>query len=336
MRVAFVTGPIPAGHCGVGDYTRLLGTAISRKGVDVVLFEAAGITALRAAMKKFNPDVIHLQYPTAGFGKGVTPQLFSCLVRSVLTLHEVEGRHLLRRLSLYPLWARALHVIFTCESNREYSLRWAPWLRESSSVVPLFSNIPVVDKQHCQGASAEIIHFGLIRPNKGIEDVLAFAKFASAEGLPLKVRIVGSTPAKHADYLLKVQVDSSNLPVTWDLNLSAEAVAQRLTRATIAYLPFPEGACERHTSILAALANGVPVITTRSKLTPPALSTAAKFCASPVEAVAVTKELLANPALRGTLSANARHYASRFSWDVIAESHIEIYQRIIAANVSHH
>lgn len=338
MRVALVTGPVPVGSCGVADYTRLLATVMSGKGVDVAMFEVSGPAMvcgvrLRAATKKFKPDVTHLQYPTPGFGKRITPQLFSLFMRFVLTSHEVEGRHLLRRLSLYPLWARALHVVFTCKSNRDYSLRWAPWLRGISSVIPLSSNIPVASIQRAR-TGPEVIHFGLIRPNKGIEDVLAFARLTSAAGLPLKLRIVGSTPPEHMGYLRKVQSDSRDIPITWDLNLSTERVAQRLAEATIAYMPFPEGATERHTSILAALANGLPVLTTSSRLTPSSLSNVVRFCATPREAVAATKELLADPDLREVLGANARRYASRFSWENIAESHIQLYQRLIAENIT--
>ncbi|HUN61526.1 MAG TPA: glycosyltransferase family 4 protein [Candidatus Sulfotelmatobacter sp.] len=335
MRVAFVTGPIPLGFCGVGDYTRQLAAAMERKGVQVTVLESPGpgasrVLRLRAAVKKFRADITHLQYPTMGFGKGLTPQLFSMFFKSVVTLHEVEGRHILRRLSLYPFWVRALYVIFTCNSNREYALRWAPWLRRMSSVIPLSSNIPVQEHEKTKPTIPEVVHFGLVRPNKGIEQVLEFARLVSADHLQVNVRIVGSSPAYHAAYLKKVQAVSSTLPVTWDLNLSAEDVAQRLGRATLAYFPFPEGASERHTSILAALANGLPVITTSGQFTPNELNRSAIFCTSPKEAMDATKQLVENPALRKSLSAQAFQYAKRFSWDSIAEAHISTYEKVLA------
>lgn len=341
MRVAFLTGPVPAGFCGVGDYTRLLAGALERQGVHVAVLESPGPPVLlafrlRAATKKFQPDIIHIQYPTAGFGKGLTPQVFSLMTRFVLTLHEVEGRHLLRRLSLYPLWFRARHVIFTCESNMAYSLRRVPWLRHMSTVIPLSSNIPVMVNRRSGQAIQEVIHFGLVRPDKGIESVLEYAKLVSSEQMPVSVRIVGNSPSVHASYLAYVRSTSTALPVTWDLNLSAEDVAKRLAQAMIAYMPFPDGVSERHASILAALANGLPVITTKGKFTPRELECAVKFCATPREAVAATRELLDKPALREALGASACQYAARFSWESIAESHIKIYERIIAAGGACH
>jgi len=334
MKIAFVTGPTRLGFCGVGDYTRRLAAAIERKGAQVAILECPGSPAslgfrLRAAAKKFQADITHIQYPTMGFDRALTAQLFSLLVKSVVTVHEVEGRHLLRRMSLYPFWVRARHVIFTCHSNRTYALRWAPWLREMSSVIPLSSNIPAKERQQNGPMVPEVIHFGLVRPNKGIEHVLEFAALAHAERLKANIRIVGNSPPCHAAYLEKIRTASTALPVTWEVNLSAEDVADRLSRATVAYLPFPEGASERHTSILAALANGLPVVTTKGKFTPSALVETARFSSTPEEAVAIAKELLDDPTLRGSLSARAFQYAKRFSWDTIAEAHIETYENVL-------
>jgi glycosyltransferase involved in cell wall biosynthesis len=338
MRVAFVTGPVAAGRCGVGDYTRLLAAAMERRGIQTAIIESPGPAAFRAfrlceQARAFQPDVMHLQYPTAGFGKGLTAQFFSLVKRFVLTLHEVEGTHLLRRLSIYPLWGRALHVVFTCDSNRRYSLRWAPWLRGRSSVIPLSSNIPVRKTRRGEHTRAEVIYFGLVRPGKGIEDVLEFARLASAEQLPISVRIIGGSPSGLAWYLTKLQEASASLTIAWELNLSAEAVAERLASATMAYMPFPDGASERHASILAALTNGLPLVTTRGGFTPPGLEQATWFCATPAEAVAAAKDLLEKPSLVEALRKRALEYARRFSWESIAESHVQLYERIMAANL---
>jgi len=199
-----------------------------------------------------------------------------------------------------------------------------------SSVVPLSSNIPARPDGQNGRAPAEVIHFGLIRPNKGIEDVLEFTRLASAERFPLRVRMIGSSPAQHATYLSGVQGAAVALPVIWDLDLSAEAIADRLARATVAYMPFPDGASERRTSLLAALANGLPVITTKGRFTPAGLEGAVRFCSSPGEAVAAAQALLEAPILREELAARGRQYAEKYSWENIAQSHITIYQQLVA------
>jgi glycosyltransferase involved in cell wall biosynthesis len=330
VKVAFVIGPASYGRCGIGDYTLLLATAVGKMRVRTEIFESKGFGLLRS-IRAFQPDVAHLQYPTAGFGKGIAAQLFSLLMPFTVTLHEVEGTHFLRRLSLYPL-ARATHVIFTCESNRKYAVRWAPWLRPRSSVIPLASNMPTSVRRQIRTDSPEVIYFGLIRPDKGIEEVLELTRQSHMQGLPLRVRIIGGSPAVHAQYLQEVQASSLGLPVEWDLNVDTDAVADRLANGFVAYLPYPDGASERRTSLLAALSNGLAVITTRGKFTPAGLEGAVRFCETPAEAVNIVRDLLSNPADRESLIARGLQYARQFSWESIAESHVGIYDRITTAN----
>jgi glycosyltransferase involved in cell wall biosynthesis len=340
-RVALVIGPCPYGMCGVGDYTRMLATALERHGLRAEVVESGGTAALMAlrlntAVKAFRPDVIHLQYPTAGFGKTVAPHIFSILNRSVLTVHELQLTHWLRQLSCYPLALRARHVIFTCESNRNYALPWAPWLEKKSSVIPLASNISAAGNGLNHRAPAEVIHFGLMRPNKGIEDVLEFARLAEARGFPLRVRVMGSSPPQHATYLSRVQKSARALSLIWDLNLSREAIAERLARATVAYLPFVDGASERRASLLAALANGVPVITTRGRFTPSGLDEAVRYCSTPDQAVAIAQAMIDAPADRENLAHRGREYAGKFSWENIAQAHVALYQRLAVHHANRH
>jgi len=163
-----------------------------------------------------------------------------------------------------------------------------------------------------------------------LEDVLQFARTVQAQRLSLTVRIVGSPQAGDGEYLRSIQRLANGLPVIWDLNLPASAVAERLAAATVAYLPFPDGASEKRASLLAAMANGVPVLTTRGATTPDALDGSVRFCSGPSDAINVTKNLLTTPRQMKELSANAMRYAQRFSWESIAESHIVIYRQLLS------
>lgn len=341
MKVALITGPCPVGLCGVGDYTRMLATALERQGVHARAFESTGSALplalrLKRAVADFAPDLVHLQYPTAGFGKGVVPHVFSMLHRVLLTIHELELTHWLRQVSCYPLAVLSQYIIFTCESNRKYALRWWPWLGQKSSVIPLGTNIPAAPNSGNRRVPADVIHFGLMRPNKGIEDVLEFARLAHLEGLPLRVRMVGSFPPQHAEYFSSVRKCAARLPVVWDLNLSCEAVSDRLARSTLGYFPFADGASERRTSLLAALANGVPVITTRGRFTPPELDGAVTYCESPEEAVQAARQIIDSPVVLKDLARRGRRYAARFTWESIARAHVEIYQRIVVNHENRH
>lgn len=338
LKIGFLTGPCPEGQCGVGDYTRLLVGALEKLGLQAKIIGAMSddkfaYGELSRSVREFKPDVVHLQYPTVGFGVGLIPQLFSVLHPVVLTAHEFYKTHLLRRLAFYPLWLRTRYVIFTTESNRTYTLQWAPWLERISSVVPLSANIPVASTRS-QRVDNEVIHFGLVRPNKGIEEVLEFAGLAKAEGLPIRVRIIGNPQAGDGDYLQSIQQRAKGLPVEWEVNLPADMVACRLARATLAYQPFPDGASEKRASLLAVLANRVPVITTRGRMTPSSLDGAVCFSSNAAEAVDFAKRLIGAPAHRDELATRGAQYAQRFSWEGIAESHLAIYKRILGINAN--
>jgi glycosyltransferase involved in cell wall biosynthesis len=99
-------------------------------------------------------------------------------------------------------------------------------------------------------------------------------------------------------------------------------------------MPFPDGASEKRGSLLAALSNGLPVITTKGRSTPTELEDVVRFCSSPAEAVEAAQALLEAPALREELGARGRHYAEKFSWESIAQSHIAIYQQLVASHAN--
>src|SRR5271166_2164646 len=94
MRIALITGACTPGACGVGDYTRCLAQSLNSLGAqaDVVSDGQWGVRDVSRATKnleKLMPDIIHVQYPTAGFGYRLGPQVFAVRTKSVVTLHEV-------------------------------------------------------------------------------------------------------------------------------------------------------------------------------------------------------------------------------------------------------
>jgi glycosyltransferase involved in cell wall biosynthesis len=337
MRIALITGPCEPGKCGVGDYTALLAKALQKVGVQVEIvkdgnWRLARLPSLLKLARRARADLVHLQYPTAGFGHNLGPQGLAMTLPCVVTIHEASNSHVLRKLSLYPFALRAKHVIFTSNEERAFALRWAPWISETSSVIPIGSNIEYIHRG-IQRDLREIVYFGLIMPHKGLDDVLAVAAVAGRDGAGFRLRIVGSKRPEHAAYVDELHRKSKGLPVIWEENLSRTEVSRRLTAAQIAYLPFPDGASERRGSLKAALTCGMAVVTTRGADTPPDLESVVRFCASPSEAYRIIRELVSNPVDAEVLGSRARVYAERYSWERIAESHIALYHRLARKRV---
>lgn len=334
MRIALITGSYPPDVCGVGDYTFRLAEAMQQQGIAVEVVHDGG-WRLRDTLRIFRhirslrPDIVHIQYPTIGFGAGLAPQMLSLLVHGVVTIHEISKAHILRKISLFPFSVRPRHVIFTTSYERDFALSWAPWVAQYSDVIPLGSNIAVGSKDK-ESTSEEIIYFGMIRPNKGIEQVLILAELIKKSSLPYRIRIIGAPYPGLTDYYGQLLQRSRDLPVIWSVDLSNVEVADILSQSLVAYVPFPDGASGRRGTLLALLANGVATITTGGLHTTRELDDVVELAHSPEQALARIRSILKDPALQNKLSNMGRMYARGFAWDRIAQQHISLYKGLLA------
>jgi len=341
MKVGMIIGPCPPGRCGVGDYARRLCRALQSLGLEVEIvsegeWRLSRVLQNSALLRQLNCDVIHFQYPTVGFGWNLGPQSLSVLRPSIVTIHEASQRRLPRKLSLVPFTFGSQYLIFTNEYEKRFVEKWAPWSRRiASSVIPIGSNIPT-GPQGGQRSLMDIIHFGLITPNKGIEDVIELARLAREAGLPVAVHLVGSVAASQERYLDQLREVSANLPVHWHLNLTEQQVAERLSQSAIAYLPYPDGASARRGSLSAALANGLAVITRKGAHMPSALENIVRVSETPSEALTILSELIHSPSVVSEMSCNSIDYAERFSWSTIAESHLKVYEEVSSKTCGRH
>jgi glycosyltransferase involved in cell wall biosynthesis len=138
---------------------------------------------------------------------------------------------------------------------------------------------------------------------------------------------------------------------------AADEVSAHLLAADLAALPFADGASFRRGSLLAALAHGVPVITTtddrrpttddrtRTKNREPRTDTASSIRYTeqltdsdnvlfvspkdPAALAAAIERLAGDAALRARIGAGGQELAAQFSWESIAERHEALYQQLL-------
>jgi len=244
-----------------------------------------------------------------------------------------QAEHTFSESSLFSLSIRPKRLIFPSQFERQFALRWVPWISRASCIIPVPSNIGAFQRPSNRSYD-EILYFGLIMPKKGLEAVLALAGLIKSAGLSFRMRIMGSCPPKHAAYFEKLKSKTSTLPIVWETGLGEQQVAERLASSSIAYLPYPDGVSERRASFKAALLNGVTVITTRGQHTPASLEGLVSFCATPEEALAAIRFLSANAQQSASLSDKAYRYARQFTWDAVAETHVALYRDILGAESS--
>lgn len=336
MRVALISGAYPPQRCGAEDYTAHLAEALRQNGVEARIFADENWSIARTPhfmkrISKFRPQVVHVQYPTMGYGKSLVPQAVSALMPKVpvlATLHEFSTSHPLRKVANLPFALCSKALVFTTEHERQHFSSWHPWIKKKSLTVPIGSNMPFIPGS-VERDPLEVVYFGLIRPEKGLEEFVELAKLAVATGRPYRFTIVGETAGRYGSYPENLKNSASGLPIEWRLGFSDREVSRYLARARFAYMPFPDGASERRGSLLAVLGNGAAVITTLGPQTPGGLREAARFTTSPLQTLGMLDELVANPSETDTLSLKGGEYAARSSWMSISRAHFRLYEQVL-------
>ena len=336
LSVALVVGRPPesdASHCGVRDYATRLAEALRAAGVeaDVVAPPGWGPGSVQTWLRDLRDrrfDMLHLQYPSMGHRRSLLPHLLglsSTIRRFVVTLHEHSALPLAQRLANQLFRATAERLVFTTAFEaRAFGTADAP-------VIAIGSNVPALPESGRRDLT--VMYFGQIRPGKGIEQFVALAQLSQEGGEPFQFLVMGSTPPRWRDYADGFRV---RLPCNtrWQEDAPFEGVARAMAGALAAYLPFPDGASLRRGSLLAALSNGLPVISPVDAATPLALRDVLLAANTRHQALAQARTLRDVPGLAMRQGAASREAVRPFGWPTIAERHITLYRALMPADES--
>ena len=305
IKVLLVTGSIPPAPCGVGDYTFRLAQALAATGKvetailtgnSVSVAERAGhvlvfglvaswtinqIGQVARCLSEWKPDIVHVQYPTQGYGRGILPSIIPLLarirgVKTVQTWHEGFSRRDAFKLMM-QISARSRQIVVRSNFIElvHPSLRWPISRLGRPSLIANASAIPRADCSDEELESAKrsmllgqrrlIVFFGFLYPPKGAELLFEIAD-------PQTDHIVIAGPAADASvYLdkLKLLAESPHWEgrVTFTGFVSPERASLILAAADAVLLPFRQGSGPWNTSIHSATLNGTFVMTTSTTLT---------------------------------------------------------------------
>jgi glycosyltransferase involved in cell wall biosynthesis len=328
-RVTVLCGSAAPMWCGVHDYSERLNAELAKRGIEVrALHEPVTLSSLPSMLGKLRqtrPDVLLMQYPNAAYGSSLAPHLLANAARGtplVLTLHEFEPAHPLRKLSI-ALLAGASAIIVTNEMDRAHLIKWYPWVAKRVSVVPLASNIP--DRPWRPDPRFTVAYFGQIRPQKGLEQFLECARLVRARSARIDFRLIGSLTESAADYGRAIVDEARGLDIDLPLGASADEVATALAAASVAYLPFPDGATARRGSILAAASCGLPLVSTIGPFTTPELAAAVMEAASPAAAAELLLSLHDDGQRLREAHLRSERFGRTFSWESLADRYLDIF-----------
>jgi glycosyltransferase involved in cell wall biosynthesis len=347
-RVALLCATAPPAVCGIGDYTARLADALRGQGTTADVWtrdtlagggpwDAAALRVLARRLRDERSVMLHVQYETAlydhrpSFALGVARAARRVGVPLVTTLHSLDGPPSwgrAHRAALLPLLLASADVT-VCSGRQFRALSRLPRrLSAKVQLIPVGSNVPApaaLPDRTDRGAPLRLVYFGFVWRGKRLETAVRSLAAVVAEIGPATLTVVGAV--RDPAYRDEVCALGAALGVADRLTFTGELptadISCALSRADIALLPYPTGASTGHGTLAAALAHGLPVVTTDLPANrSPLFADGDNLLLAPVDDEGVfvrqTVRLAAAPALRARVSAGALRLAEHFAWPRIA------------------
>ncbi|HLZ07809.1 MAG TPA: glycosyltransferase, partial [Chloroflexota bacterium] len=326
------------------------------------------------------PDVIHVQYQTGAFRMRLGVNLLPWINKLrggqppvVVTFHDLNEPYVFpkigraRHLATMLLAAGSDAVVLTNPEDYRRVVGRATngrarraWGRTRVVAIPIGSNIPPIGTNYDRhrfreriGMRADEIvigFFGFLVPGKGLQQLVDSFETLVERGRAIRLLMVGAGGGDTAnsdrpyEVSLRQRLERPQLRdrVTWTGFLQSADVAAYLSAADICCLPFRNGVSLRHGTLVAAIEQGLPIISTSGPgavphasfpnlipdhnvvLVPPGDSSA---LADAIE------RLSDDPKLRAKLSSSALALAAGFSWETIAVSSHRLYEDLTSSVV---
>ena len=317
-------------------------------------------------------DVLNIQYQTAAYGMHPAINLSPLRLQlragtgsrphTVVTFHDVKVPYLFPKAGRLRWWvnlvlARWSHAVIATNAEDFARLSTYSFIR-SLSLIPIGSNVspqPPADYNRASwrarwGLKPDdllLSYFGFLNESKGAETLVhaldRLAQSASNLQYPISnIQLmmvggkVGSSDPTNLTYLKKIEGLIEELGLTervlWTGYTPQPEVSANLLASDVCVLPYRDGASFRRGSFMAALAHGLPIVSTRPRVDVPELRHGENILLVPPDAPVALAEAIARLAsdaeLRRRLGEGAARLAQDFTWGKIAEKTEALYEEI--------
>lgn len=328
MKVFLIVGSRFAYNCGVVDYTLRLSESLKNSHFNV---EQVAFSDLSYEDLSSNNNLIHIQYPSKAYGFTMPPQVYSVFFKSVVTLHEFSQASIFRRLLELPFLLFATRLIVTTEQERSAVIKYWPFCKSRVFVIPVFSAVSPLKPAPSVKDRDGICFFGLMRPNKGVEEFVQLIQFLQKHGSgnSIPVHIYTALPSGSEQFFEKIKDQAHGLEINWHVNKPLDVVSKGMLKMKYAYLHFPDGVTERRSSFMAAISHGITVLSNASDNTPETLKPAFLNANTPLEAYELLKKLEKNIEMCALTQAKGLKVASNYSEEKIVAMHQHVYKQLM-------
>lgn len=381
MNIALVSGSAGDTRCGVGDYTYELAQHIALDAEvhlyfdehhgpaeppfgqlttlhlhPVKGFSVFSLNKLARELRKAGYDIVHVQYPSKGYGTSVGPGFLpqnlagmQSRSRVVVTLHEWTTSHPLRRMVMDQMLPNTDALIVTSEAElkplvgklpnklvlampvgnvlRSREELEAVWLVAEGRAIPKLAEPQGLDGR----AAYSLFHYGLPARGKGIGRLLEAIKLVREGGTAVTLYLGGEFPPgeKRTEALLSqiTELGLSEAVVRLG-HIPRERLEQIAQQYQLGVFPFDEGYSSKRSSLAAISHLDLPVMVGGG-------SSEEHPYYAPTENTAAALSVLILELMQGRLEQEwatqvekQRQYAERFSFGKLAAGHLDLYGRL--------
>lgn len=387
IKICIISGDFPPTKGGLADYTKYLfdklEEILGRNNVFLITTSSnfcefsvknknilniidrwnfGGVVKIVKVIKKLNPDIVHIQYPTDNYGYNPGINFLPFFLRFlglnlsiVSTIHEFDNRSMLGkiRLSINILFSTKTIIVSQAyeKSILNFLFLFKFLLKNKIKYIPVGSNVLVdvnaISKKEIDrirkklGVNKKDIilcNFGIVRSGKGIEFLIETFNELIKEGHNnLKLLFIGECKDNFYQQFKKIieVYELKNYIYLTGYCSSLEA-SKYLLLSDICVLPFEDGITAKRGSFFAPFFYGIPIITTKSKFVPEGLIDHKNVIlityGSKEELKRYILELINDNTLRKRMSQNIKKALYYFSWDTIALQTISLYKQIRRKN----
>jgi glycosyltransferase involved in cell wall biosynthesis len=309
-------------------------SSLRSRGIELVVihrdpWRVSEIRSVLRELRRERPDIVHMQYPTHGFRRSLTPHLlYLCMTGRlrVTTLHDYKGQRWPIRTAM-SVFACGGEVVIDAAPDHEAFVKRHPWTASHLRRIPIGSNVP---GGHWEPERQfTVVHFGMLRPEKGLEEFIELAKLSKEAGRPWRFQIAGAIVPHARDYAERLFNLAEGTGIQWRTGLSADDVSETLRHASVAYLAPAGGLHERRGTLLACAANGLPVVGKTDWATPEFLKDYIISAGTPADALRAIDVLSSNPKNLAAQSKSSADLAKLFSWDTITGGYIALFEDLL-------
>ncbi len=346
MKVLLISANAPPIICGIGDYTEILSKYLNSKNIQSshlglqkyssprFLKGLRILLKVRKALQTEKFDLIHLQYEAFSIEQSYLLIYYLTHLREplVVTFHEVFQKTKNQIWRDRTLLKKAAAVIVNDQGRLESILQLWPMVKEKLHCLWVGSNLPLPG-QELPLKRFMIGYFGFINGVKRLDILMESFKIIKQEIPKACLRLIGAFDKNNSEVKKWQQwADREGFveSIDWSGPQSRIISSQKIQECELMLLPFSDGASPRRGSLQAALFLGKAILASAPVLHEPDLegltfvkSNAPKDWAQ--QAIAILKDQNLRQELEGT----SLSISQKFSWEKMAEKHLQIYLQVL-------